>query len=95
MPLGKTAYVQRYTLHVESGKPAQVFAMKRNNILETVAPYSAMLVIAELEGVVGQYDQTLKQPFKIEELSDIGFNGYVAQQTADISVGVEITLVDN
>ena len=93
VPLGKEAYVFEYSLTTDSNKAVDFLFFKRENILQTSAPYSAKRVVREHVGIQGHYDGTFKGGQKFDELTDIGW--MVKSASAAIAtVDFEIVLVD-
>lgn len=96
VPLGYTAYFTDCHYSVESGKSPDILMFKRENILETAAPYSAMRVVFFLEGTAGagtvRYNEA---PIVFPELTDIGFMATVATSTAKIDIEFNLILVKN
>lgn len=96
VPLAKTAYVHAISVTVDSTKSADVLAIKRNNILETAAPFTAMRVILELGGISGQDSVALKLPSQaFPALTDIGLFGMIASGTTEIDISFSVLLVDD
>jgi hypothetical protein len=95
VPRGKTAYILNITYAVDSTKQTSLFLYKRNNILDTSAPYSS---VRKQFGIfaaksTGTFD--LKVPIKIEELTDIGFLASVDSNTAGVSIYFSVLIRDN
>jgi hypothetical protein len=55
IPMGKTGYIYSYALTTDGSKPVDFLLLKRENILETAAPYQAMRTVSELFGIEGSY----------------------------------------
>ena len=95
VPLGKRAFISHIGVEVETNKFIDVQFLKRENILQTAAPYSAMRVIHELVGVTASVRSDFHEPFdSLPPLTDIGFMGVVASGTASASVHFGIILED-
>jgi len=93
VPLGFHAYVTDLTFSVDSAKTADVLFFRRDNILQTAAPYSAMRLVEEYDGVSGFISPNLQVPLgPFSELTDIGFMARVAAGTADVSASFSIIL---
>lgn len=93
IPLGFTAWIVGAQIHVDSNKALDIISFRRDNILESAAPYSALRITKELVGVTGP-DST---PFQIPagpypELTDFGIMAKVASGSGDISVDFELVL---
>lgn len=96
VPFGFTAYIVNVTINVDSGKTATVLGFKRENILETAAPYSAMRSFIEFGGVSGEGFITPKSGFgPFPALTDVGFMGKMAAGSGEIDVDFEILLVED
>jgi len=94
VPLGFSAFVHSFSTTVDSTKSASIIAIKRENILETAAPFTAMRTILELGGITGQDNDSLKLPSqKFPALTDIGLVGMIATGNTEIDVSFRILLV--
>ena len=94
VPLGKTAYLYSYVLTTDSNKSVDFLLFKRDNILETSAPYSAMRTVREHVGIQGHFDGEFLGGQKFNELTDIGWM-VKAASAAVATADFEIELVDN
>ena len=72
-----------------------IYFFKRENILETAAPYTAMRLQNAYIGSSGELTYAHKTVDKYPELTDIGYMAAVGTGTADVSVEFELLLVDN
>lgn len=96
VPLGKTAYLNSFFFSIDSSKLADVVLFKREGILETVAPYSAMRMQQEFNGLIRPFDFVPKIPAgPFPELTDVGFMAKVSLTTGAISVDFELLLIDD
>jgi len=95
VPLGFSAYLQGFTLAVETNKPLDVVFLKRGSILDTAAPYQAMRVFSEVKGLEGTFTEDFKYPMKFDELTDIGAMAKVSTGSAKVSIDMELILVEN
>lgn len=95
VPKGKTAYLSQIALQAESQKLTSFLLFKRENILETAAPYTAMVELQHFPQVAGGLQLNIDTPIRFPELTDFGFMGLVDGQTANVSSAMEIILVDN
>jgi hypothetical protein len=95
VPLGKTAYLHALYVSVDSSKSASVIFFKRENILETAAPYSGMRLVLELGAISGEEYVEFKCPQKFPALTDIGFLAKTSTGTSEVDIDMEITLVDD
>lgn len=88
----ETAYLTSFALTTDALKPVDFVLFKRENILETAAPYSAKRTVIELFGIEGHYERTLRTalgPFP--PLTDIGWMGQGAS-TPDVTVDFEMLI---
>lgn len=95
VPLGKTAYIIGGNRNVDSTKVASVLAFRRENILETAPPYTALRELFEIDGESGPAPFERKYPIRLPELTDFGFVAKMGAGTGDVSVNFEYILVDN
>lgn len=97
IPLGKTGYLLGVKLRLDTTKVVDAIFFKREGILETAAPYSAMRALLELTGLteLGYTWRPKSIGLPIPALTDIGFMAHVSAGTADISIEMEILLVDD
>ena len=87
VPLQFEIYILSATLSVEATKSATITLVKRDNILQTSAPYSAMRVQEEFVGVTGFVPLDFPVPLgPFRPLTDVGFMARVSAQTGDVSV---------
>ena len=94
VPLGKTAYLYEYALTTDSNKAVDFVLFKRENILETAAPYSARRIVREHVGIQGDFESGFKGAQKFSALTDIGFM-VKAASAAVATADFEIELVDD
>jgi len=95
VPLGKTAYFHSALISADSTKAADVIFLKRDNILETAAPYSAMRLVEEWVGIAAPFSFNPDSPIKFDALTDVGFMGKVGTGTGSVSIDFELLLVDD
>lgn len=97
VPLGKTAYVTSLVVQVDSTKKVDLLWFRRDNILRTAAPYSALTLVQELIGLQGAIPQNKLSPAvgPFPALTDFGFMARADTQTAGVSVDFSIVLVDD
>lgn len=91
VPLGSTAYVTNMSTSVDSAKLTEFRFFQRRNILETVAPFSALRIIREMEGSDEFVPVIPLGPYPA--LTDIGFLAKAASGTPEADVDFEILLV--
>ena len=94
VPLGKTAYLYEYVLTTDSNKAVDFVLFKRENILQTSAPYSARRIVREHVGIQGHFESGFKGAQKFTELTDIGWM-VKAASAAVATADFEIELVNN
>jgi len=95
VPLGKTAYVVAVYVNVDSNKTADIIMFKRENILQTSAPYKCMRIQLQLGGVAGEGAISPKSyhgPYP--QSTDIIFMAKAAT-SAEVDVNFKIILVNN
>lgn len=90
VPKGRSAYVQAIRLSTDADKKANIVLFKRSGILQTVAPYSPMLLVAEFPSVSGSLAVDYDPPLAFPELTDFGFLASVASSTADVTVSFDV-----
>lgn len=96
VPLGKTAYMNTFFFSIDSTKVADIVMFKRENILETAAPYSAMRMQNEFNGLDAPFGAEFMLPAgPFPALTDIGFMAKVSLTTGAISVDFEMLLIDD
>lgn len=96
IPLGYTGTMEEITFSVDSAKTADIMLVKRENILDAAAPYSAMRDQQEFTGVIGIH--TLSPSKRIgtyPELTDVGFMAKVPLTAADVSVEFMMNLTNS
>lgn len=95
VPLGHTAFILSVIMTVDSGKSADLYFFKRDNILQTSAPYDAMRMQNTYIGIKGGPHTVEHQTNeKYSELTDIGFMA-VGSAGTDVDVEFELLLIDN
>lgn len=93
IPLGKVGYLFQYELTTDSNKAVDFLLFKRENILQTTPPYSAMRCVREHVGIQGHYEGAFKGGQSFDELTDIGWM-VKAASAAIATADFEIILVD-
>lgn len=89
-PRGKSAAVFNITVSSDADKKANIVMFKRENILETVAPYSPMSLIVEFPQSSGLIDVAFDPPLYFPPLCDFGFLANVSASTVDVSIGFDM-----
>jgi len=86
-PNNKSACVTDIHVTSDADKKANIVMFKRQNILQTSAPYSALELVFELPQSSGLSDFHFDPPLYFPSLCDFGFMANVSASTVDISVG--------
>lgn len=93
VPLGYRAFIKNVNIVVDSAKTADVILFKRENILETAAPYTAMRAQSSLKGVTGEAPVVRDIPDgPYNALTDFGFMAKLDTGTGEVSVDFDIIL---
>ena len=90
VPKGRSAYVQAIRLSSNADKKANIIFFKRPGILQTLAPYSAMVLVAEFPQVSGSLQVDYDPPLSFSELTDFGFMASVDASTVDVTVSFDV-----
>lgn len=90
VPKNRSAYVQAVRLSSDADKKANVILFKRSGILQTMAPYSGMVLVAEFPQVSGQVAIDYDPPLAFPELTDFGFMASVSASTVDVTVSFDV-----
>ena len=86
-PNNKSVCVADIHVTSDADKKANIVMFKRQNILQTSAPYSALELVFELPQSFGLSDFHFDPPLYFPPLCDFGFMANVSASTVDISVG--------
>jgi hypothetical protein len=89
-PRTKAAVIRNITVSSDADKKANVVLFKRENILETAAPYSPLTLVLELPQTSGLIDLQFDPPLHFPPLCDFGFLASVSASTVDVSIGMDI-----
>jgi len=95
VPLGKTAYLIDYRLSSDANKSFDFMFFKRESILDTSAPYEAMRIQFEGNGIESPIQFIFPDPLRFDALTDIGFLAKVSTGTADVVGSFNLLLVDD
>ena len=95
VPLGSTAFVKSFFLTTNGNKSIDFLFFKREGILETAAPYSAMRTVIEQVGVQGEHAGAFEGGQSFAELTDIGWMVKSSGATPYATVDFEILLIEN
>ena len=93
VPLGYTAYIYSFFITTDGNKEMDFVLFKRENILATTAPYTAMVAIIEQVGLTGSHSGEFKGGRKFNALTDIGWMVKSASASPYATVDFEILLV--
>lgn len=89
-PRTKSAVIMNLTVSSDSDKKANIVLFKRENILQTAAPYSPMTMVVEFPQSAGLIDIKFDPPLHFPPLTDFGFLASVSSSTVDVSIGMDI-----
>lgn len=89
-PRNTAAAIFNVTVSSDSDKKANIVMFKRENILETAAPYSPMSLVVEYPQSSGLVDMPFDPPLYFPPLCDFGFLASVAASTVDVSIGFDM-----
>lgn len=91
IPRGFTCYLLSKEMSVDTNKAAVIYFFQRQNITDTTAPYSAMRLVEQHDGVSGHIDVNPKNIItSFPELTDVGFMAETTTGTASVSVDFEL-----
>ena len=95
IPSGKTGYIKRISISVDSGKDVDIEVLRRSGADITVAPTKAWKSLHHWHGIASPVEEIFYHSLAIEEKTDIRIkaqgNGAVAKVEADY----DVILVDN
>lgn len=89
-PRDRAAAVLGITLSSDSDKKTNIVMFRRENILQTAAPYSPMTMIIEFPQSAGLVELPFDPPLYFPPLTDFGFLASVSSSTVDVSIGMKI-----
>lgn len=89
-PRGKSVAVMNITVSSDADKKANIVMFKRENILETAAPYTPMILVVEFPQSSGLIDVRFDPPLYFPPLCDFGFLASVSASTVDVSIGMDM-----
>lgn len=92
VPVDYEAYVIGVRANCDTGKVADAILFKRENIMQTAAPYSPMAMLAQYFNIAGYFDISYDAPIRLPPLTDVGVMAAVDVQTARIGVGIGLLL---
>jgi hypothetical protein len=92
VPDNYEAFLIGVRLNADAGKTVDAIVFQRNNILQTVAPYSPMVAISEYFNVGGFFDISYSAPIHLPPLTDVGVMARINNQTARVGCGLGLLL---
>lgn len=92
VPIDYEAYLIGFRINAATGKTVDAVVFKRENILQTSAPYSPMAVVTELFNVAGFTDVQYDAPIYLPPMTDIGIMAVVDVQTARVGCGIGLLM---
>ena len=96
VPLGFTAYMFKWDVSIESTKTVDLLFFKRENILETSAPYTSMQMLFEVAALSDTRDEHTPAPLRFPALTDIGFMAKVSTTgTAKVVANFSLLLLQD
>jgi hypothetical protein len=95
VPAGKKGRLMEIKGEVNSNKPVDIYLFKREEILQTTAPFSPLRLISEFDGASGEITLNPRAPLDVfPSLTDFGFMAKVSTGSAIVAVDFEIILED-
>ena len=95
VPKGKAAYILDFEYSVDTSKVSKLLLFRRNNILDTAAPYSAIREVFSFEALVSAGEYSFDAPLgPFEEYTDVGFLGTSNNSGGTINVAFSILVRD-
>lgn len=95
VPSGKTGYILRASITVESNKPSTIILYRREDANDVTVPFTGKRVIHEWVGVEGVIGEDFTANHILPEMTDVWFAGNVGTGSATISADYDILLIDN
>lgn len=92
VPVDYEAFLIGVRVNASAGKTVDAVVFKRENILETVAPYSPMEVVTSLFNVTGFEDLGYDAPIYLPPMTDVGIMAVIDVQTARVGCGLGLLL---
>jgi len=89
-PRDRSAVLKNVTISSDADKKANIVLYKRENILETAAPYTTMVLVTEYPQSSGLIDVVFDPPIFFPPLTDFGFLANVSASTVDVAVNMNI-----
>lgn len=89
VPVNRSMYITSIRMQSDESNKSNIVMFKRENILETAAPYSAMTLLLEVPSLAGIQQFTFDPPIRIPQLTDVGFLAKSASGTISVEVGFD------
>lgn len=89
-PRDKSAAILNMTISSDADKKANIVMFRRENILQSSAPYSPMTLVVEFPQSSGLIDVAFDPPLYFPPLCDFGFLASVSASTVDVSIGMDM-----
>lgn len=89
-PHDRSVALLNVTISSDADKKANIVLYKRENILQTSPPYSALTMVTEYPQSSGLIDVVFDPPLYFGPLTDFGFLANVSASTVDVSVNMDI-----
>jgi hypothetical protein len=93
IPRNHAAYVNSIQINVDNAKSTDVLILKREGILDTAPPYSAIQKVQEFIGVSRSITAEFEMPLRFTELTDLGVLAKVSNGTGAVSVDIEVIVL--
>lgn len=92
VPFDYEAFVIGLRVNAAADKTVDAILFKRENILQTAAPYSPMVVLTSLFNITGFEDLSYEAPVYLPPLTDVGIMAIIDVQTARVGCGLGLLL---
>lgn len=89
-PRNTSAAIFNLAISSDADKKANIVMFRRENILQTSAPYSPMSLVVEYPQSSGLIDMPFDPPLYFPPLCDFGFLATVSASTVDVSIGFDM-----
>jgi hypothetical protein len=90
VPRNQRLFITDFTLAADLDKKIDIALYKREDLLQTAAPYSPLLVLEEFSGFTGSREFEFRQPLgPFPPLTDIGFMAVSSAGTAAVSASFD------
>ena len=89
VPINRTLLISSVRIQAAAVNKSNVVMFKRTGILQTSAPYDAMVLLGEFPNFSGIAQFFFDPPIRIDQLTDVGFLGKTETSTTDIAVSFD------